>query len=411
MNGVHENLKKDILRFAFMEFIDKPKGRYNNWCEKTQLVCNDPDHIRKSQSHLVNREVTDYEKWTYYLHELVNCDGIEFVAFSNVLLYRQISLAKNVILTPCFYPEIEGMSITDPLVGLSMNMEKRGRYVYDGWIPIDDWNITNVRQAINSIEQVLSLFSLQGRNWFRWEPKYYQNVGTPNTTEFKDENIKEIENLNTYLDETSNITASIGKSAAWLNQSIRTDEPAAKFLFSFLAIESLISYIESSESDNILHNLKSKEISHEEKIFCIEQLIESTFSKSPIETIKNAYFDCVLTLSRTLKDNIENIFGKDSKEYDILFKDEIEGYTLYDIRHKIAHGRLNALDDVEIYIIKKRIWAMEQLSRDYLNQIIERISGNAYFQVKTIKSMFVSPSIISHRHMYSGPVHMAYLYS
>jgi len=386
-------------------------SRFNKWGEKEPLVCNDPDLIRRSQQHLRNQDLTDYERWIYYLHELVDCEGIEFVAFSNVLLYRQTSLAKNVILTPCFYPETEGMSVTDPLVRLSMNMRMRGRYVYDGWIPIDDWNITKVRQSINSIEQVLSLFSLQGRNWFRWEPKYYQKEGTPNTTLFKDENVKEIEQLNTYLDEISNITASIGKSAAWLNQSIRTDEPAAKFLFSFLAIESLISYIESSESDNILHTLKSKEISHEEKIFCIEQLIETMFSESPIETIKNAYFECVRTLSRELKENIESIFGKESEEYDMLFKDEIEGSTLYDIRHKIAHGGLNTLEDVEKYIIKKRIWDMEKLSRAYLNQVIERISGNTYFQVKTIKSMSIPFSLISHRHMYSGPVHMAYFYS
>lgn len=394
-----------------MESLDKPKGRYNNWCEKSPLVSNDADRIRKAQSHFGNREFTDYEKSIHYSHQLVDSDGIEFVAFSNVLLYRQTSLAKNVILTPCFYPEIQGMPSTDPLVNFSLKMVKRARYVYDGWIPIDDWNIANVRQAINSIEQVLSLFSLQGRNWFRWEPKYYKNERTANTTQFKDENVKEIEKLNIYLDEIPNLTASIGKSAAWLNQSIRTDEPAAKFLFCFLAIESLISFIESSESENVLHTLKSREISDESKIHCIEQLLETTFSETPIETIKNAYFDCVLTLSRILKDSIENIFGKDSNEYDMLFKEEIDGSTLYDIRHKIAHGRLNVLEDAEIYRINKRIWDIEKLSRAYLNYIIERISGNTYFQVKTFKTMFIVPDLISHRRMYSGPVHMAYFYS
>jgi hypothetical protein len=386
-------------------------GRYNKWSEKEPLICNDSDLLRKSRRHLRNQELTDYERWIYYLHELVDCEGIEFVAFSNVLLYRQTTLANNVILTPCFYPETEGMSITDPLVKLSMNMEMRDRYVYDGWIPIVDWDIENVRQAINSIEQVLSTFSLQGRNWFRWEPKYYQNEGKPNTTLFKDENVREIENFNAYLDEVSNITASIGKSAAWLNQSIRTDEPAAKFLFSFLAIESLILYIESSKSDNILHTLKSGEVSNEDKINCIEHLMETTFSEFPIETIVKAYSECVRSLSRKLRENIESIFGTESEEYKMLFKDKIEGSTLYDIRHKIAHGGLNALEDFEKNIIKKRIWDMEKMSRKYLNKVIERISGNKYFQVKTIKSMLRPFSVISHRRMYSGPVHMAYFYT
>ncbi|GAF80868.1 unnamed protein product, partial [marine sediment metagenome] len=125
-------------------------GRFNKWCEKEPLVCNDEGLIRKSQLHLRNRDFTDYERWIYHLHELVDCEGIEFVAFSNVLLYRQTSLANKIVLTPCFYPETVGMSVTDPIVMLSMKMRERGRYVYDGWIPIDDWNIENVRQAINS---------------------------------------------------------------------------------------------------------------------------------------------------------------------------------------------------------------------------------------------------------------------
>ena len=78
-----------------MEILDKPKGRLNNWCEKEPLVCNDPDHIRKSQQLIFNPDFTDYEGWIHYLHELVDCEGIEFVAFSNVLLYRQTSLAKK----------------------------------------------------------------------------------------------------------------------------------------------------------------------------------------------------------------------------------------------------------------------------------------------------------------------------
>ncbi len=387
-------------------------GRFNKWGEKEPLVCNDNDLIRKSQIPFRNQDLTDYERWIYHLHELVDCEGIEFVAFSNVLLYRQTSLASNVVLTPCFYPETVGMSVNDPIVRLSMKMGERSRYVYDGWIPIDDWNIENVRQAINSIEQVLSTFSLQGRNWFRWEPKYYQNEGKLNTTLFKDENVREIENLNAYLDEISNITTeSIGKSAAWLNQSIRTDEPAAKFLFSFLAIESLISYIESSKSDNILYSLKSRELSNEDKINCIKHLIENTFSESPIETIVKAYSECVRSLSKTLRENIIDVFGKESEEYEMLFNEEIEGYTLYGIRHKIAHGGLNALEDMEKYVISKRIWDMEKISRKYLNKVIERISGNTYFQVKTIKSMSLPFGIISHRRMYTGPVHMAYFYS
>ena len=95
----------------------------------------------------------------------------------------------------------------------------------------------------------------------------------------------------------------------------------------------------------------------------------------------------------------------------MLFKDKIEGSTLYDIRHKIAHGGLNALEDFEKNIIKKRIWDMEKMSRKYINKVIERISGNTYFQVKTIKSMLRPFSVISHRRMYSGPVHMAYFYT
>lgn len=53
-------------------------GKYNKWCERRPLVCSDKAIISKAHKHLVKTGLTSTEKATMFLHDLVNCQGLEF---------------------------------------------------------------------------------------------------------------------------------------------------------------------------------------------------------------------------------------------------------------------------------------------------------------------------------------------
>lgn len=65
------------------------------------------------------------------VNELTGCEGLEFVAFSNVRIRNPVTLSKGVILIPFFLNEneSEGRSIRDPLLLATMEMERHCRYV------------------------------------------------------------------------------------------------------------------------------------------------------------------------------------------------------------------------------------------------------------------------------------------
>ena len=237
-----------------------PSGKYNRWCERRPLVCSDKERIDRANSYLIKKELTSSEKAAIYLHDLVSCEGLEFVAFGNARLNEPVVLPGNIKLVPCFLPDVEGKSLEDPLVQLTMQMVQRSRFIYDGWLPISNWQAEAVRKAIRKIDQALSIFALQGQVSFSWEPKYIPiDKSQPSSYHFEHRHIQEIEQLSHFTESLSYADSrALFRSVAWLSQSLKLTEPAARFLFSILAIESLADYIEeASTDDSVFASLRS----------------------------------------------------------------------------------------------------------------------------------------------------------
>jgi len=390
-----------------------PKGKYNKWCERNPLVSSDGKKILEANRHLVNSTLSNYKKWIWFTHELVDCNGIEFVAFSNIKSPTKISFSDGLVLVPCFEAVTEGKSLVDPLVQKSIEMRRRARYIYDGWMPLDNWSIENMRNKIVDINQNLSLFALQGRNWFQWEPKYLDFKNTTNISLFTDEHFHEIFELISYINELDHDDkTAILRSAAWLSQSMQITEPAGRFLFCFVALESLITYIENSKNDSLFFNFKKvRKMNKKQKKECIQNKIATLLHKNSVKTIERAYFECVKGIGKTLRGNIRGNFGEESKMYQDLFKEKIDGSTLYGIRQDIAHGGLHAFDERTLHAISLRIYDIENITRTYILTMLRKLMKKEIFEVQTKTSMFLNMGILSNRGMYKGPVHMAYLYS
>ncbi len=392
-----------------------PCGKHNAWCQRRALVCSDQDRYRRATTFFARRDLAPSERAAFYLHELTGCEGLEFVAFSNAKLERPVGLANNVTIVPCFLDQIAGHIATDPLVQASMRMAQRARLIYDGWVPIAVWDEEHVRQAVQSIDQALSTFCICSGVSFEWEPKY----PTPNdprlTYKFEDEDLQGLKSVAGTLDslEKGDRTA-IYRGLAWLSQGIRLDEPAARFLFSILAIESLATYIEERASDSSpLAVLRTRNVTETELEECIRDALAKWLEDDPREAIERAYFDCVVSITQRLKGHLQHIFASDAESYTLLFKHKVEGKTLYDLRHYVAHGRANALSEAQREQIRQRVWDAERVARRYVWAVFEQaldsppVSG---------KMQAASPgdlqNVVAGREgMYRGPTHMAVLYS
>ena len=390
---------------------DVPSGKLNRWCERQGLFSNDKIKMNKANQHLTNRNLSNYEKAALFIHELFDVGGFEFVIFSSARFDKPVNLPCNITLVPCFLPKKEMKSWNDPLVRLTFAMQDHARFIYDGWMPVSDWSFENVRKVIGDISKTLTLFAAQERIWFTWEPKYFLSKFNQDSHKIEDCHIQEVkdlyDNIQTLNFEDSN---ALYRSLAWLSQSLVLPQPAARFLFCIVSIESLATYIEREASkDSIFIKLKTNvPETNQDKKECITKTLDILYKEDSIRAIEKAYFNCVKSLAQMLKSHLSNIFSDDLKSYNLMFKGD---ESLYDIRHQIAHGEFDAFDDFKRQKIASRVWYIERIARKYFQNVIKMATGKDPFRYPMIKRRSIPFILSSHEGMYKGPIHMAEYYT
>jgi hypothetical protein len=363
---------------------DIMSGKYNRWCERDVLVCPSESKQFSAFSVLQRPDLSQYVQDALYVHEATGCGGLEFVAFSNARIEKSLKLNNGVILHPCFLPgtkvtEIERGDPHDPHLLATKKMELSSRYIYDGWVPISSWDTENIQKCIRNVDEALSIFSLLRPISFQWEPKYHVSLDTQSVYPLIDEDLEWLENVVRPLDKLNEKDRkNIYRSIAWISQSYRLYEPAAHFLFLILAIESLATYIEKEKmnEDSPLQSLKkAKKFTREEKEICIDGLLATEFKDDKIRAIDKAYFTCVKSITKTLREHLTEIFKPETSMIDLLFNDKIDGMSLYDIRHEIAHGEADAISEAKRDYIRQRSMDVELVARKYISKIIKTCTG------------------------------------
>lgn len=389
--------------------------RYNPWCERQPLICTDHRQYIQAASFFAQQHLSPSEQAAFYLHQLTSCGGFEFVAFSNLRLEGPAKLPNGVVLVPCFLRTSAGGDIRDPLVQLTTRMEQSGRFIYDGWVPVTVWDEPSVRRAIRSIDEALSVFCLASRIFFDWKPKYPGPTDERSAYELDKDHLSQLESLSQVLDTlTEDDRTALYRSLAWLSQGIRLNEPAASFLFSILAIESLATYIEETVPDcSPLAVLRTRNMTKANCEECIKATLAKWLDNDPKKAIERAYFDCVTSITGKLKRHLQNALGADSEPYNLLFRQKVEGRTLYDLRHYVAHGTANALSEVQRDRIRQRVWDAERAARQYISAVLEQSLKTDPFTSKTQATCLIEINnmVASCQEMYQGPTHMAVIYS
>jgi hypothetical protein len=266
------------------------------------------------------------------------------------------------------------------------------------------------------VDEALSIFCLPVNGaFFEWEPKYYHEVPIESTTGycFTEKEFTESEELSkriNSLDERDK--AAIYKSISWLAQSSRLNDSIARFLFLILAIESLATYIEGKRAPKTFINLRAGPIEHESQEKCIEEILSTELQVDKIKAIERSYFEC-RGIKRRIEAHLRKVFNSDPKPSDTLFKDKIEGKTLYDLRNDIAHGSVDTLSGVQRDKIHQRLPEVENIAHRYIYTVIKKTlgfkptPGTIYASITISAGDMIAGNGVTHQ----GPVHMAILYS
>ena len=369
-----------------------PPGKYNKWCERRPLVCADEEKIRHTDKYVLDTNLTLSEKAAFYTHELIDCHGLEFVVFSNARINLPVELPGNITLVPCFLAQLKGADSV--IARLTLEMGRRACFVYDGWLPIEDWQIDNVRKAVRRINSALSIFTLRASAWFSWEPKYSPIMRGGSYYNFENKDMMQVDELSKSIGEMNELDAqAFLSSIGWLSQCVRSNEPASRFLFGILAIESLATYIEEESAETSAFNeLKSEQSTRQQRKewrqTCIRDRMARLLDVDPEEAAKAAYFDCIVGIRQRLESHLKNVFCDDTEPVELLFKLRVDGKTLYELRNEIAHGRMDALSEAQREAVFARAWDVERVARKYILKVLGSVMAREINESGISESIF-----------------------
>jgi hypothetical protein len=393
--------------------------KFNEWCHRKPVV-DDSDKYFKALSKVRQFNVSEISRAALLQKEMLDNEGIEFMVFSNLKFEKQIKFDNGLELVPCFYPELNGGNFNDPIHQASAQMHNRARYLYDGWLPITNWDAINISEKLESIEEILSLFSLTGLIYFEWEPKYFYKRKT-NEIIYADTHLNQvsiIEEIAVFANDLNKLDIKdrlvIYKSISWINKAKSSNDPITAFLFYMLSIENLVHYIEEGAKNNSAF-FKIRTISNEEKDKqkkeCIYEMLKDIQSDNePWKIVQKAYTDCVYGIKNRIERQINRAFIEGDKLRTV-FNEKINKKSLYDIRSKIAHGDVNTLNTDEIDEINKRIYDLKDLAINYILSVLYKC--DILYPERTFHgsiSCDMDNSILSSVRIDKGPTHMSLYY-
>lgn len=410
--------KVDCQKQMNKEILDNlRKDRYNAWGERQPLVRNSRENGFSSSRFMSRNDLTKIEKSVLFFHDVTRCKGLELVGFSNVKMERPISLSSGIVLYPCFLQSTEGCNVDDPIVRASLRMSSEGRYVYDGWLPISEMTDEGIRRRICLLREVLGAFPLVSGGKFDWEPKYHASRANTETHYYSEKEIQTIETFANTIDGlTDDDRQALLRSIGWLAECMGLQNPESKFLFAVLAIESLCEYIESSDTESALHvfaqNKKTKAERRKERESCIHETLKSLLDVNPTKAVSEAYFNCVGGIKKKLHLHLTSIFPSDDEDVKAFFEKDKSEFSLYDLRHTIAHGSHDIISEEHRFRIDGNAHKVERFALRYIWQVLNKSLQfyNESSNVHASISADLGNAVISDRSMYRGPVDMGLLY-
>jgi hypothetical protein len=401
-----------------LSLADIPLGRYNPWGHRRGLFCADRATIERARAYSAMRHLTPAERSAFYVHELTGCQGLEFAVFSNVRLETRTTLAHGVIVAPCFPREPARLDSTEPLDLAAAWMEREGRYLYDGWIPISMWAEENVRAAVRRVDEALSALALAMGATSEWVPKYETPRAAPQSLMLSEEEVRHLEGVVQRLQSLPDPDrTACYRSLGWLSQGRRLTEPTARFLFAILAIESLATHIERKVEDSSpLAPLRRERTPRAERTDrtrkCIAAVMQEDYAVDPVKAIQKANSLCLTGSGRMLEDHLEHVLGRGSRGLR-LFLNEEGGESLARLRNRVAHGSLDTLSDSERQSVAVRVRDAERVAYDYVWTVVRKVLGAMPFTDTLVRAQLLHPHhAVAHGEgpYYLEPTHMALLY-
>jgi len=276
---------------------------------------------------------------------------VEFVVTSTIEFpQKHFSIGDNIHFIKC--------SPTDEMPESNSNL-----FIYDGWIDLRAIDPAYIESAISAIGIVTNRVAFAYDATVFWRLKY--NTLSPGAG-YATPTVDDLELFNSlqakYPDGES--TYVLDYSIDWYNRGRAANNLFVSYMCYYISMETLA----ISLSDKTLTSKSTAEKKKSRKD-CIHEKYYKLYSNDPIRFVREAYFECVESLTVKVRNAIKKVFGDDHQYIGLLF-DKKDGYSLSELRHEIAHGKMSFIDRGHEKIVGARIHEMARISREFIFRII-----------------------------------------
>ncbi len=330
-------------------------GRYNeNGQWKPLIFPGDSKIIEKDLNSF--SEDPDVKSALFYMR----CTGhkvIEFVVRTNIELpWKNTTFSDDFHLWKC--SPIEDDKFCDPNI-----------CVYDGWIDIKDTEPEAIKSALLRIKLGINRLAFAYDSSVVWRLKYsgiLELQGKPTPSE------DDLDLLDSLLKRFPNTEDGdyLEMAIEWYNSGNSSNNVFNEFLCYYIAMECVAVPIAERKVDfGFKFQKKSKPERAKDRDSCIQKFYEKYYAEDRGRFIRESYFDCIVSLKEKTKAVIEVVFGSGHSYLDDLFSKR-DGFSLSDIRSKLAHGSFTLLSVEERNIVRDRRHEIKTIVRELLFRLI-----------------------------------------
>ena len=240
--------------------------------------------------------------------------------------------------------------------------------VYDCTLELKSFTTESVKDALKLIDVFVQRLAFRMNGKAEWILKYRNKQRPPEIMEVSEDDFKRLRDY-LMMKFDSDDTVKIDTAISWYMDGNHATDFFTKFLNYYIAFEGLASsLVEGKLSVSKQFGFNDEKSIYENKIECIKAKYAELYEKDPIEFVKKSYFECVQSLGKNTRAALEAVFGKEH-EYTKSFYDKSDGLSIYDLRHKLAHGEYNHIDQKHLEIVIKKLPYIRDISYDFIMRV------------------------------------------
>lgn len=241
--------------------------------------------------------------------------------------------------------------------------------IYDGWLELDSADAEYIRSEIAMIGVAVNRMAFVYGGAVDWRVKYRMTYSGGGYATPSREDLHVLDAILRNFPRTEDAFI-LDAAIDWFNRGRSSRNIFTTFLCYYIALESVaIAVAEGGADLGLGYSQESKEVQTKRIIKCIQEKQDLIYSENPARFVAEAYFDCVLSLKEKTKRVTQLVFGPEHKYLKALFEKR-DGYSLNDIRGKLAHGLITLLDRQDESLVRSRVHEIAEISKEFLTRVI-----------------------------------------